>query len=161
MGASGWDYRMPFNGSVEQSFVDVQEQVLASGDYIWPWDDLDADYEDEGATFPRPTSLAQLVEAKEADEFWDEGTHTLLDLDRVSNTEDADEFGAVRPLTSAELIQVFGTERPSAQDFDRVHQLGPAGPLGELAEPTWSGRSLVIYRDDSPAEVHFWGWSGD
>lgn len=161
MGASGWDYRVPFKGSVHDSFVATQEQLLTTGDYIWPWDDMDPDYEDQDETFPRPTSLAQLVEAKEVEEFWEEGTHTLLDLERVANADDADQFGAVCPLTSAELLQVFGTDRPTAEDFDRIYEPGPSGALGDLMGPKWSGRSLVIYRDDTPVEVYFWGWSGD
>ena len=40
MGASGWDYRAPYAGSIEAALIAVQEQVLMSGDYIWPWDDI-------------------------------------------------------------------------------------------------------------------------
>jgi hypothetical protein len=160
MGASGWDYRAPYAGSVEATLVAVQEQVLASGDYIWPWDDLDPEDLDEDELVPRPSSLAGVAAAKEIEEFWGEGTHSILDIDRVIASDDG-EIGAVFPLSPAELSQVFGTQQPSAADFDRVYQPGPGGVLGDLLDERWTGRTLVIYKDGSPAEVYFWGFSGD
>jgi hypothetical protein len=29
---------VPYAGSIAATFISVQEQVLKSGDYIWPWD---------------------------------------------------------------------------------------------------------------------------
>ena len=161
MGASGWDYRAPYAGSVEATLTAVQEQVLMSGDYIWPWD-IDPDYpgEDQDQAVPRPSSLAELAAAKEIEEFWDEGTHTILDTDRVITAGDG-YVGAIFPLTSAELSRVFGTQQPSAADFDRVYQPGPGGPLGRLLGERWNGRSMVIYEDGTPEEDYIWGFSGD
>jgi hypothetical protein len=82
-------YRVPHAGSVEATLIAVQEHVLMSGDYIWPWD-IDPDYpgEDEDEAVPRPSSLARLAAAKETEEFRDEGTHTILDIDRVITVGD-------------------------------------------------------------------------
>jgi hypothetical protein len=160
VGASGWDYRALYAGSIAATLIAVQEQVLMSDDYIWPWENIDPEYLDEVGAVPRPSSLAELTAAKEVAEFWDEGTHTILDVDRVSCADDGDD-GAVYPLSSAELHRVFGTQQPSAADFDRVYQPGPGGPLGDLLGERWSGRSMVIYKDGFPAEVYFWGFSGD
>jgi hypothetical protein len=164
VGASGWDYRVPYADSVEATLIAVREQVLISGEYIWPWDDDPEDLdEDEGA--PRPSSLAELAAAKEIEDFWDEGTHTILDIDRIVAADDNDDnqVGAIVPLSPAELHQVFGTEQPSASDFDRRYKSGLVGQLdlSNLLGERWSGRSLVIYKDGSPAEVFFWGFSGD
>jgi hypothetical protein len=161
VGASGWDYQAPYAGSVEATLIAVQEQVLMSDDYIWPWEDMgDPEYRDEDEAVPRPSSLAELNAAKEIEEFWDEGTHTILDVNRVIVGDD-DQAEAIRPLSSTELNRVFGTEQPSAADFDRVYQPGPGGPLGDLCGERWTGRSMVIYKDGTPAEVYFWGFSGD
>jgi hypothetical protein len=160
VGASGWDYRAPYAGSVEATLIAVQEQVLMSGDYIWPWDDIDPGYLDEDEVVPRPSSLAGLAAAKEIREFWDEGTHTILDIDRVI-AAGSGQVGAIVPLSAAELTRVFSTQQPSAADFDRVYQPGPGGPLGELCGERWTGRSMVIYKDGAPEEVYFWGFSGD
>jgi hypothetical protein len=151
---------VPFAGSVEATFVTVQEQVLMSGDYIWPWEDIDPEYADEYEVVPRPSSLAELTAAKGNEEFWGEGTHAILDMHQVIAVS-GDEFGAICPLSPAELTQTFGTVRPSAADFDRVHQPGPLGSLADLCSERWTGRSLVIYKDGTPAEVYFWGISGD
>ncbi|GHF46565.1 hypothetical protein FHX82_001567 [Amycolatopsis bartoniae] len=150
MGASGWDYRAPYAGSVDATLIAVRERALASGDYLWPWEEFDA-----GETVPRPTTLAELDEAMEAEEFWDVGTHSILDVRGVA-TEDS--FSAIRPLSARELDQVFGTRQPSAADFERVQQ---AGALAALEGESWSGRSVVIHRNGSPEEVYFWGHSGD
>lgn len=159
MGASGWDYRVPYVGSVEKTFIAVQEQILADGGYIWPWEDIDPDFVD-GEPLPRPSSLEALRVAKVLEEYWEEGTHTLLDIDRVISGE-GDEFGAVRLLVADELSRLFGTEQPTAADFDRVYRSSSEGPLLDLLGDRWSGRSMVIYDNGSPAEVFFWGSSGD
>jgi hypothetical protein len=179
VGASGWDYRVAYAGSVEATLIALQEQVLESREYLWPWD---LDYRNPSylahraqfleqfgvpedarmGTIPRPSSLAGLNAVKEGnEEFWDEGTHSILDVDRVIAAESDDQFGAIYPLTPAELTDVFGTLRPSAAEFDHVYQPGPKGPLDDLLGERWTGRSLVIYKDDAPAEVFFWGFSGD
>ena len=161
MGASGWDYLAPYAGSVEATLIAVQEQVLMSGDYIWPWDEIDPDdYLDEVEVVPRPSSLAELAAAKEIAEFWDEGTHTILDIDRVYAAGD-DPDGAIFPLTPAELNRVFGTSSRPQPTSTACTSRGPGGPLGGLTGGRWSGRSMVIYKDGTPAEVCFWGFSGD
>ncbi|GAB3880959.1 hypothetical protein GCM10029964_036220 [Kibdelosporangium lantanae] len=162
MGASGWDYRVSYAGSVETSLLALQEQVLASGDFLWPWEDYDPD-EDEDIV-PRPTTMAELNAAKEIEEFWDAGTHTILDVDRMVAGDD-DEIGGIRPLTDDELTEWFGSVEPSAADFERVpmhiQRVGETGTLSDLTETRWTGRSVVLYRDGKPAEVVFWGFSGD
>jgi hypothetical protein len=161
MGASGWDYRVPYAGSVEAALFTVQEKVLASGDFLWPWEEFDPD-EDE--MVPRPTSMAELNAAKGQETFWDAGTHTILDVDRMV-AGDNDEIGGIRPLTEDELVKWFGSVAPSAADFERVpmylQRVHETGTLGDLTETRWTGRSMVLYRDGKPDEVVFWGYSGD
>lgn len=161
MGASGWDYRVPYAGSVETAFLAVQERVLASGDFLWPWEEFDPD-EDE--VVARPTSMAELNAAKEEETFWEAGTHTILDVDRVV-TGDVDQIGGIRPLTEDELVTWFGSVEPSAADFERVPMYLQRGPetatLSDLTVTRWTGRSVVLYRDGEPDEVVFWGFSGD
>lgn len=152
MGASGWDYRVPYAGSVEATFVLLQEQVLAGGEFLWPWDGLEPD-EDDDEVAGRPSSLEELRAAKEIEEFWEAGTHSILDMDRVGDDE---QVGVVRPLTSGELEGVFGTREPSAVEFEQVET-----PEQLLLGERWTGRSLVLYKDGKPDEVYFWGYSGD
>jgi hypothetical protein len=160
VGASGWDYRVTYAGSLEQTLAVAQQEILAGNDYIWPWEDYDPEYLD-GEPVPRPASLDELAAAKTAEVFWEEGTHTLLDVERICGVADEDDFAAIRPLSAKELVAVFGTEQPTPGDFERVYEPGPGGALGDLMGPKWSGRSLAIHDSGKPAEVFFWGWSGD
>lgn len=155
MGASGWDYRVPYDGSVEQTYAALLTQVLTSGDYLWPWEYAGQ----EGP--PRPSALAGLDEAKDTDLFWDVGTHSILDTYQVIDG-DEDEFGSIRALTARERHDLFGSEQPSAADLDRVHRRGDVdSPLEGVLGDRWTGRSVVLYRDGVPDEVYFWGCSGD
>jgi len=152
VGASGWDYRTPYRESVENSIRSLQESVIASGQFIWPWEEFDDDYLEDGEALARPSSLEELIAAKEEEDFWDGGgTHSILDL----------VAGDLTPLSASELVAVFGSEQPTAADLERVHEPGPGGALGDLMSEKWTGRSLVVFADDQPAEVYVWGWSGD
>lgn len=161
MGASGSEYRVPFKGSVEESLIAIQEQVLSDGEYSdWPWETFDPDYLDGTPFVSRPTSLQALTAAKQFEVFWTAGTHSILNVERVWTEGQEEDVGTIRPLTREELLQVFGLQRPTAADFDRVHGLKPRSPLEDLPCRI-CGRSVVIYNGETPAEVFFWGWSGD
>jgi hypothetical protein len=160
MGASGWNYRVQYTESLERTLTALQQQILAEGNYIWPWDDSDPEYLD-GEPRSRPSSLAELAAAKTDEVFWEEGTHTILDVERVCADSDENDFAAIRALTSEELTAVFGTEHPTSTDLDRVYEPGPGGVLGDMMGQKWSGRGLVVYDAGKPSEVLFWGWSGD
>ncbi|NEW70594.1 hypothetical protein [Streptomyces rhizosphaericus] len=173
MGASGWDYLTPYEGSVEATLVAVQRQVLASGDYIWPWETL-AEY---GATaeepLPRPSSLDALNAAKETEEFWDEGTHTILDIDEVVHTTEApdpynpDDSGTLRPLRHERVRHHFGTDRPTPAQFEELL----ARKRGGVPDPDemltgecrmrWTGLYVVLYTDGEPSHLGIFGYSGD
>lgn len=63
MGASGWQYRAPYAGSVKATHRFVQTQLLSSGDYVWPWEDFNPELVPDA--LPRPTTLADLDAAKD------------------------------------------------------------------------------------------------
>ncbi|MCL2780142.1 MAG: hypothetical protein FWD74_01385 [Actinomycetia bacterium] len=153
MGASGWEYRVPFTGSVEATLAATQERVLASGDYLWPWEDYPGDPD---AEVRRPATLAELAAAKQEEEFWDEGTHSILDIERVRADGDADDFGTIQPLVPAELREVFGTERPTLADFQRGR-----ARLDDLPGEPWTGRAVTIHEHGAPTQAFFFGCSGD
>lgn len=125
--------------------------MLAAGDFLWQedyWDDV-----------PPPTTRAELAALKEDQQFWDEGTHTILDMDRiVSSTDDTDDDGTIRQLSSDELTEYFGTDRPSEAEFERVYrQFGPI--LDDIRR--WTGRCAVLYYGEKEQKIAFYGVSGD
>jgi hypothetical protein len=148
MGASGWDYRVRYQPDLETAFLQLQDQVLESGDFLWS----------EEYYGPRPTTRWQLSAIKDRDEFWEEGTHSILDMDRIVPADAGDEEGAIRPLSEAEEQEHFGGARPTEAEFDRVYQ--EFGPLIEDI-PRWSGRCAILYEDSQARQIAFFGVSGD
>lgn len=158
MGASEWTIRVPFRGTLDHSLADAQRATLKSGEYVWPWDD---GADGSALPVPRPTSWEALAQAKLDEEFWEEGTHSILDMNKVASQDDIDEFAAITPLSHDEQLEVFATVRPTVSDLERINAAGSEAVLAEYLGPKWSGRCVVLYAEDDPAEVLFWGWSGD
>lgn len=156
MGASCWDYVFPARSSIAETLTALQQQVLDSKDFYWDLCD-----EDTGEELPPPTSLAELTELKERGEFWEVGTHSILDLDSVVGVRDLDQVGTLRPLSPDKTRECFGSERPTAEDFARVHGDGSSESLAGVTAPRWSGRCVVLHEADGSTAVAFWGFSGD
>ena len=147
MGASGWDYYVRYQPDIETVFARLQDEILESGDFLWS----------EEWYGPKPTTRWQLMAIKDRQEFWEEGTHSILDMDRIIPADDDDEEGAVRPLTADEMQDNFGSTRPTEAEFEAIYR-----EFGEIVDiPRWSGRYAVLYEDDQPHRIAFFGVSGD
>jgi hypothetical protein len=152
MGASGWDYVVSYQPDLSAALNDLQDELLATGDFLW-----DERYWD-GA--PRPTTRAELEAVKESEEFWDEGTHTILDMDRVVPTLAGnlmEDTGAIRPLSAQEVQESFGTDRPTPEDFYRAYEQDPR--LTDILR--WTGRAVVLFGAGQERQIAFFGVSGD
>jgi hypothetical protein len=137
---------------VRLALIELRQSPLDSGDFLWHKCDED------GEDLPRPTTLDQLAELMEREEFWEEGTHTILDLDTLIAASDQDHDGSLRPLADGEVREVFGTDRPTPADFIQAC----AGGMGSMFnERRWSGWYTVLYSRGDPEEYAFWGISGD
>jgi hypothetical protein len=155
VGASGWDYCVPYQPDVDAAFVQLQDQVLASGDFLW-------DEELYGA--PPPRTREELAAVKEGAAFWEEGTHTVLDMDRVvpayadGDDEDPDNVGAIRPMSAEEMREYLGTDRPTEQDFFDVYR-----QFGAIVDgiSRWTGRYAILYDAGGEQQIVFFGVSGD
>ncbi len=100
----------------------------------------------------KPETIDELLE-----EQGESGTHSILDIQRVSDEPD---FGAVSPMPSEELEALFGTDKPTrkmveekAGDYDLVEH--------PLVSERWQGVYFTVYRDGRPDELYFIGTSGD
>jgi hypothetical protein len=152
VGASGWNYLVAYRPDLGAALAELQDQVLASDDFLW-------DEEYYGAE--RPTTREELAAVKESERFWDEGTHTVLDMDRVASSQggdDQDGVGAVRPLSAEEVREYFGTDRPTEADFERVYR-----QFGAIVDDIdrWTGRCTVLYDGQNEQQIAFFGCSGD
>ena len=148
MGASGWDYLVPYRPEVAEALLDLQAQVFSDGDYYDYWTECSA---------PPPETIEDLWAAKESPDFWDVGTHSILDIDKIVGVTEPDSPGAIRAMTPDEMHAVLGTDRPTRTDFERT------SPHRDslLDFPRWSGRYVILYKDERPDEIAFWGFSGD
>ncbi|OLT30422.1 hypothetical protein BJF79_39060 [Actinomadura sp. CNU-125] len=121
-------------------------------------------YRDEEDEFIDDSSLEALLACKEAEEFWEVGTHSILDMDQVIDADRPEEVGAIRALSADEMRTHLGSERPTRADLERAFAVPAApgmGPPIDSSYAKWTGRYVVLYRDGAPDEIAIWGASGD
>jgi hypothetical protein len=112
-------------------------------------------------SWPAPGAQhASIEEAIEASE--ESGTGSILDLSRVGSAPD---FCTVCPLNDQELMQLFGTTKPTRDLLDGA-LINPK-PAHEAAGLFWDGigrgegRYIVLYAGSEPCEIFFVGYSFD
>ena len=166
MGASGWQYFVPYQSDIAKALNELREQVFESDDYykrLPLWQDMD---EDEYANEPNedireqltswlrtmkamkdPTTIEELF-------MWngEDGTHSILDINNVSDSPD---FGTISPLSQKELMSFFGTYEPTRAMVEQK-----ANEIMDLRE-RWQGTYVIVYKDGLPNEIFFTGFSGD
>jgi hypothetical protein len=147
VGASGWICYADFDPHLDDVLASLHERVLASGDFLWTDDEV-----------PRPTTVRQLRDLWEDEDYEhlaEEGTHSVLDIERLAVAV-PDEPGVVVVMHPAKVLEVFGTYEPTREQFDAAYK-----GRGLHDFPVWSGRLTTIYAGGRPAEIVVWGHSGD
>ncbi|MER5612160.1 hypothetical protein [Streptomyces sp. NPDC002215] len=157
MGASGWDYVTRYDGDAEAALGTLQARVFQE------------EYGD-GARYP---SLKDLYADSEF--MGTEGTHTILDIDRVVATDDLPtrsgvaDYGTLRPLALSRVAHHFGTDRPTVEQYEELaaaandaasHEEHERSLFGEC-QTQWTGYYVVLYSDDRPTHLGIFGFSGD
>ncbi|MFK4145232.1 hypothetical protein [Streptomyces sp. NPDC004065] len=158
VGASCWEYVTEFEGTVEQSLRSLHERVfqeLYGGDRTY-------------------RSVGELWRDEEF--MGEEGTHSILDIDRVVHTTEApsphrvEDYGTLRPLAPERVVRHFGTDRPTPDAFTGSlararagRGPGPDGPRTLLDEcrMRWTGVYVVLYTGERPTHLGIFGFSGD
>jgi hypothetical protein len=87
------------------------------------------------------------------------GTHSIIDVLSVAPYEMGEQKpGTVSVFTDDEYRDYFGSTRPTRADWDRFR----GDPVfDEYVAARWTGRAVVLWADDTPSEIAFWGYSGD
>ena len=80
-----------------------------------------------------------------------DGTRSILDIERISDTPDD---GAVVALPKEELIDLFGTDKPTREMIEENDDLFERLERGQ-------GVYVIAYQDDEPSEIYFAGYSYD
>jgi len=150
MGASGWDYFVPYQQDVTAALRELQQRVFDDDAFFWYPED-----EDEPFPAPKPRTLAELERIKETDEFWEVGTHSILDLDRVIGPTEEDHDGTLRAAPREEIVRLFGTAMPTRAQFEAAYDRG----MGDVPFARgWSGFYLVLADGAGrPSEIAIWG----
>ncbi|MET7396842.1 hypothetical protein ABZS66_25500 [Dactylosporangium sp. NPDC005572] len=148
MGASGWDYYVPYQPDLQAALHELRQRVFETGDYWWA---VPYEFGKSAADFPdRPRTEAELW----AEEIVQEsGTHSILDMSRVVAEGAAPDFGTVQLVTEVEAVERLGVAK-----LTRAH----VDALQPLATQRWFGRCAVLHDAiGEPIEIYFWGFSGD
>ena len=169
MGASSWAYHMPYQQDIGKALEDLRQQVFRQGAYYTDSAFLDAINEEEVARGlshehakvfreairalrsapqpPPPQTIEELLERNA-----ESGTHSILDMDGVSDTPD---FGKVAPLTEQQLLEMFGTLQPTWEMIEpKVDEI-------QAMRQRWIGTYMIVYKDGVPDQLFFTGFSGD
>jgi hypothetical protein len=166
MGSSHWSYAAPYTGDASTSLRALQERLIRDRDYYWYWAQ---GY--PGVEFrPWPESLDELWDCED---HWHSGSGSILDIQRVVDTTRPpsdfhfnDDYSTVRPASRDRIRRLFGTEKPTRAQFEALatDRQNPNHDSFWFEERMrWTGHYVFLYADgdDTPAEIGFWGDSGD
>jgi hypothetical protein len=148
VGASGWDYLVPFKDSAAATLRQVRADVFASGDYYWPREDQ-----------PKPATEAELWADEDVRESM---THSILDVFEIGEGDPAGRkaFGRTFAVTDDECKRMLGTAQPTADDLRRLEP-DPLTALDPLLTDRGVGRHLTVYAAGVPDQIFFFGATGD
>ncbi|WP_406395893.1 hypothetical protein [Streptomyces sp. NBC_00887] len=147
MGASSWDYSVPYQEDLNAALQQLRREVFDAGDYYWV---NGGDWLPEEEREPRPRTLEELWQDELVQEA---GTHSILDVLEVIGPDDTPDHRTVEPVLAEEARELLGTDtltRAHVKDFD------------VFPRSRWVGRCAVLHDEQGrPHEICFWGHSGD
>jgi hypothetical protein len=146
MGGHPWWYLVPYENDVGKSLDALRQREFEAGRYNPAEDFPRFPVDPEHRPGAKHASIDDAREDSDAD-----GTRSILDVSRVAGAPDYD---AVAPLGDAELMEFFGTTKPSAEDVEDCDELFEQIERGQ-------GLYVIVYDGDRPSQVFFAGYSYD
>lgn len=147
VGASGWDYSVPYQEDLGGAFGALRRKVFEERDYYWA---PGGDWRPEEERLPWPETEEELWENEIVQQA---GTHSILDIFRIIAQDEEPDYGAMKQVTEEEALRVLGTRKLTRADVPRFE---------EFDQWRWYGRCAVLHDDRGRAEeIYFWGCSGD
>lgn len=170
MGASEWFCFMPYQPDAAAALADARERDFRARAYYdfvshkinqlrrLRYDDYNP-YEDHPryafsaadlkrwVTLPQPETAEDLVKIQ-----GDSGTHCIIDIDGISLQP---EFRRACPLSPAQLVELFGTDRPTRESVEAQRPR-----LQELITE-WMAVYFTVYEAGQPSALLFYGITGD
>lgn len=146
MGGHPWWYLVPYQKDVQASLNALREREFKAGRYNPAEDFPKFPVDLSHAPGCKHASIEDAREDSDAD-----GTRSILDVSRLSAIPDYD---AVAPLDDEELVEYFGTTKPTADDVEDSDDLFDQIERGQ-------GIYVIVYENDQPAQIFFAGYSYD
>jgi hypothetical protein len=141
-----WWYLVPCENDIARSLEALRQREFEAGRYN-PAESFPRFPVDPGqAPGSKHASIKAARDASDAD-----GTRSILDVSRLSAKPD---FNAVAPLDEDELMEFFGTTRPTVEDVEDNDELFDRMERGQ-------GLYVVVYENDEPSQIYFAGYSHD
>jgi hypothetical protein len=147
MGGEPWFYFVEYQADINSALQALRRREFQAGRYnpVTPMPEFPVEASAAGPG-AQHSSIEEAIEDADAD-----GTRSILDMERVS--EDPD-YGSVTPLSDEDLVDLFGTSKPTREMIESNDDLFEAIERGQ-------GVYIVAYRDDKPSEIFFAGYSFD
>lgn len=147
MGGHPWFYFVEHEPDIEAALQKLREREFQAGRY-----NPVIDFPEFPVTAQSPAPGAGHASMEEAFEDADaDGTRSILDMMSVSATPD---YCAVAPLPEEDLINLFGTDKPTREMIEESDELYGTLERGQ-------GVYIIVYKDDQPSEIFFAGYSFD
>jgi hypothetical protein len=147
MGGEPWFYFVPYQADIDSALQALRRREFQAGRYnpVTPFLEFPVDAEAPGPG-AQHASIEEAIQDADAD-----GTRSILDMERISDEPD---YGAATPLSDDDLVELFGTSKPTREIIESNEALFDALERGQ-------GVYIVAYRDDKPSEIFFAGYSFD
>ena len=132
MGAEPWDYFVLYEDDIQAALEKLRQREFAAGRY-YPSED-------------KPATIEEAIEMADAT-----GTQSILDIERIADEPD---YSVVVPLSTSELIRLFGTDKPTRKMIENDMSFYEGVERGQ-------GVYIIAYKDEKPNEIFFAGYSYD
>lgn len=165
MGASDWNYVVEYQPDIDRALQQLRQREFEAGRFYRPaaWLTqalelglIEAAFQprmerslSEFVAWPEPRSIAELLTQN-----GEEGTHSIIDIERLSQ---APEVCAAAPLTPMQLLEAFGSARPTLETVLRSARAGALSGLRRRGEALY----VVAHTAGQPSHIYFYGFSGD
>lgn len=147
MGGHPWFYFVDYEPDIDAALQKLRHREFQAGRYnpATPFPEFPVN-QDSPVIGAQHDSIDDAFEDADAD-----GTRSILDMMKVS---DSPEYCAVAPLPEEDLIELFGTDKPTHEMIEESDELYEALERGQ-------GVYIIIYKDAQPSEIFFAGYSFD
>jgi hypothetical protein len=146
MGGHPWWYLVPYEQDIQKSLDALRQREFQAGRYNpaedFPRFPVDLNH----APGCQHSSIDEACEESDAD-----GTRSILDVSRISAKP---EYDAVAPVPEEELMEYFGTTKPSLERVEDCEEMFEQIERGQ-------GIYVVVYEGEQPSQIYFAGYSYD